>query len=78
MVLVWRVLGAVAFVVGSEGAAIWFCAVPVGAMADADVAPFCLAGAARDLAHRCSPMLAANTAGLCVGASSWHRPLLWL
>ena len=37
VVLVWRVLGAVAFAVGSEGAATRIVVVPVGAVAFADV-----------------------------------------
>ena len=49
---------------------------PVGAMTLTDVVPFCIAGAARDLADRCSPVLAANTARYCVGAASWYRALL--
>ena len=63
---------------GSEGAAACFCAVPVGAVAHADVVPFCLAGAVYDLAGRdySSPVLAANTSCLCVSAASWYRTLL--
>ena len=80
MVLVWRVLLAEAFGAGSKGAATCFCAVPVSAVAHADVVPFCLAGAAHDLAGRdySISVLAANTAGLCVGAASWYRTLLRL
>ena len=37
---IWRLLVAEAFVVVSEGAATWFCAVPVGTVAGADVVPF--------------------------------------
>ena len=80
MVLVWRMLAAEAFAADSEGAAACFCAVPVSAVARADVVPFCIAGAAHDLAGcvYSIPVLAANTAGLCVGFASWHRALLRL
>ena len=72
MVLAWHVLLAEPFAADSEGAATCFFAVPVSAVAHADVVPFCLAGAAHDLAGRdySFPMLAANTAGLCVGSAS--------
>ena len=78
--LVWRMLPAEAFAADSEGAAACFFAVPVGAVAKADIVPFCLAGAANDLASRVysSRVLAANTAGYCVGAASWYRALLRL
>ena len=57
---------------------LWPPAILVGAVAFADVVPFCLAGAARDLAGRCCSVLVANTTGHCVGAASWYRALLWL
>ena len=75
MRLPWRVLVAEAFVVVSESAATWFCAVPVGAVAFADVVPDFNVGAARDLAGHPS-VLAANTACSCIAAASWYRALL--
>ena len=80
MVLVWRMLAAEPFGADSKGAATCFCAVPVGAVAKADVVPFCIAGAAHDLAGRVYsiPVLAANTAGSCIAAASWYRALLRL
>ena len=71
-------LCAATFVVDSEVAATRFCAVPVGAVANADVVPLGLAGAARDLADRCCSVLATDTTGFCVRAASWYRALLWL
>ena len=78
MVLVWRVLGAETFVVGCEVAATWFYLLSVGTVAFADVVPDFLVGAARDPAGRLCSVLVANTAGLCGGAASWYRALLWL
>ena len=75
--LLWRVLGAVTFVVVSESAAAWFRAVPVGTVTMTDVVPGFLVGAAHNLAGH-HPALAANTAGVCVGAASWYRALLRL
>ena len=53
---------------------------PVGAVTFAVVVPLFLVGAAHDLAGRfhVPPVLAANTAGHCVGAASWYRALLLL
>ena len=78
VVLVWRVLPAETFAANSDGAAAWFYAVPVGAVAQADVVPFRIASAAHDLAGRIYsiPVLAANAAGSCVSAASWYRALL--
>ena len=63
--------------IGSEVAASVYCAVTVGTVADADVVQFCLVGAAHDLAGH-FPVLAANTAGSCVGVASWYRALFLL
>ena len=76
MLLVWCVLPAEPFAASSKGAATWFCAVPVRAVAHADVVPLCLVGAAHDLADPDPTVLAAKAANVCVGSAFCYSALL--